>query len=311
MKPLDVICIGSVTVDYILKTQQSFSKTKSGDKILLTNKYLYTGGAATNSAVTLAKLGLNIGVVSKIGNDHDGDFIERELSSHHIQLLTKKRSALPTSSSYIVVSNTDHDRIIYTYKGASNNLTTKDFSLKALNPQWIYLGTLLEKSFITAKAIARHAAKNHISLLFNPSTYLAKKGIAHSKDILKATTLLVLNKEEAQLLLKTKNQNSEFLLTKLQEHGPQSVIITDGPRTITALYNHAFFKITPPQVKVINTTGAGDAFAATIVGMLIRKQPFGNALKAAVINSTSVVGAHGPKEGLVEYGKLLKICRKY
>ena len=310
MKPFDVICIGSVTVDHILKTQQSFSKTKSGDKILLTNKYLYTGGAATNSAVALTKLKLNVGVISKVGNDHDGDFVVNELTTHKIQFLTKKRSALPTSSSYIIVSNTDHDRIIYTYKGASNDLTTKDFSLRTLNPQWIYLGTLLEKSFITAKAIAHHAKKHHIPLLFNPSIYLAKQGIAHSKDILKATTLLVLNKEEAQLLLKTKNPNPEFLLTKLHEHGPQSIIITDGPNTITALYNHTFFKITPPQVKVINTTGAGDAFAATMVGMLIHKQPFGNALNAAVINSTSVVGAHGPKEGLVDYKTLCKEIKK-
>ncbi|MBI2573347.1 carbohydrate kinase family protein [Candidatus Woesearchaeota archaeon] len=306
MKIFDVICVGSVTLDHVLTTSQKFSQTKEGDKVLLSNKSLYTGGAATNSAMALVKLGLNVGVVSKVGNDHDGEFVLQELTAHKIAFLTKNKSLHATSSSYIVVSDADHDRVIYTYKGASNDLQVKDFALTTLNPKWFYLGTLMEKSFVTAKVIARYAHKNKIKLLYNPSTYLAQKGISYSRDILNVTNLLILNKEEAKLLLKTKSNDAYTLLTHLHKYGPKSIIITDGAREVAAYCEGAFLKIMPPKVKVVNTTGAGDAFAATVVGMVVRGHAFGEALHAAVLNSTAVVSAHGPKEGLLGYKELLE-----
>ncbi len=304
--PIDVICIGSATVDHILPFDGSFSQQHQGDKVLLSSRALFTGGGATNSAACLANCGLRSAVITKLGDDHDAQFIIDELEQRHIPLLTNKRSSQPTSSSYILVSSKDHDRIIYTYKGASNDLTLKDFSLTQLKPKFFYLATLTGKAFPTAVAVAKYAIKHKIPLLFNPSTYLAKQGAKVLAPILKCTSILVLNKQEAQLVTKNKNKDVHKLLLQLQRYGPPSVIITDGPRAVTALIANTFHTIMPPDAKVLDTAGAGDAFAATYLAMKMRGHTVHDALRAAAKNSVSVIQHHGPKTGLLDYKKLVK-----
>ena len=80
------------------------------------------------------------------------------------------------------------------------------------------------------------AQKKKINLMFNPSLYLAAKGAKYLQPILAATTVLVLNKEEAQAVLKTTTSTPHALLLGLQKLGPRIVVITDGAKNVSALY---------------------------------------------------------------------------
>ena len=77
---------------------------------------------------------------------------------------------------------------------------------KSLRTKWIYLASLMDRSFQTAKEISKYAEKKKIKVLFNPSLYLAKKGKVYLKPILKTTSILVLNQEEAAALLGIKGK---------------------------------------------------------------------------------------------------------
>ena len=294
----DVLCIGSATVDHFLIIDIPFSEVKVGDKILVKSIHTYSGGGATNSAAALSKLGLKVKILTKMGNDHQADIINKELKKYGIKNICLRHSKKNTDEATIISSTIDKDRIIYVHKGASDDLGINDFSHSKINSNWIYLATMVGKSFNTAKKIAELAKKKRIKILFNPSLYLAKKGRKYLKSILEAASILVLNKEEAQELLNMKASEQKLLL-ELHKLGPRTVIITNGAKTLYVYDNHIIYRLNPHKVKVVQTAGAGDAFTAGFLAGIIKKYNFADALRLGQANSTSIIQHIGAK------GKLL------
>ena len=294
----DVLCIGSATVDHFLIIDIPFSKVKVGDKILVKSIHTYSGGGATNSASALAKLGLKVKTATKVGDDDDGNFILKELKAEGVENICRNRSKEQTDLATIISSTKEKDRIIMVHKGASTDLSLKDIPASTLNCAWIYLATLTGKSLSVAYDIAKISRKKRINLLFNPSLYLAQKGVKTLSPILQNTSVLVLNKEEAQALLKTSSNDFQFLLKGLQKCGSKVVIVTDGRRGLYTLQNNVMYSLTKtPNVKIVHTAGAGDAFTSGFLTGLIKNYSFDNALRLGQVNASSVIQHVGAKNG--------------
>lgn len=311
MLKYDVLCVGSATVDSFLTTGQSLSKVRLGDKVLVENIEKHSGGGATNSAAALSKLRLKVKMLTKLGDGHDADFILKEMKDYKVKNICKNRSRHNTDFAAIISSKKDKDRIIYVHKGASEDLSGKDFR-KPLNFRWIYLASLLGKSFQTAKKIAEYAKKKKIKVLFNPSLYLAKKGKNGLKKILDAAEILVLNKEEAQVLLNLSSNNFPTLLRSLQKCGPKTVVITNGKKGFHALHENTIYSSNKtPNVKVVHTAGAGDAFTSGLLAGIIKKYPFEEALRLGQANSTSIIQHVGTKNKLLNEKEAKRMMKRY
>ncbi len=306
---VDVITIGSAVVDHIMVVDRRYSEIALGEKVIVKERLAFTGGGATNAAVALSKFGLNVKVITKLGHDPDAAFIRHELATHKIPLIAKTPSRMPTSASAIIVFTADKERIIYGYKGASNDLRADDVPFRLLRrARWVYLASLMGTAYATGKKIARYCADHSIPLLFNASQYLAKKGARQLHHFLRAATILVLNKKEAQLLLETSEEDTMILLKRLHALGPRLVIITNGAKAVYALHGEKGITVRPKKTKVVDTAGAGDAFAATLLGSLVKKNDVHTALKMAVCNAQSVIKEHGAKNGLLTYRQLQQKC---
>lgn len=295
----DVLCIGSATMDHFLTIERPFSSFAPGGKILVKNWEQHSGGGGTNSAVALSRLGLKVKVLTKVGNDAPGEQLRWELERYKIKNICRHHSHQHTDTSTVIFSAQENDRLILVHKGASLDLSKNDFKKYQLKAQWLYLASLMGKSFSVAREIAEYSQKKRIPLLFNPSSYLAQKGRRYLGLILKATTLLVLNKEEAQQLLKTSSADVVSLLKSLQKLGPETVIITDGRQRLYALHRHSIYSLLPPKVKITDTTGAGDAFTAGLLAGIIKHYTFTEALRLGQANATSVIQQTGAKAGLL------------
>ncbi|MEK6939196.1 MAG: carbohydrate kinase family protein [Nanoarchaeota archaeon] len=312
MSQYDVLCIGSATVDTFLTIDQPFSSLKLGDKILVKSVNKRSGGGATNSAAALAKLGLKVKTATKVGEDEDGNVILKELKADGIENICPTRSKQQTDLATIISSTKEKDRIILVHKGASTDLSSKDIPPSKLNCSWIYLATLTEKSQKTAFEIAKIARQKNIKLLFNPSLYLAQKGKKHLAALLKNTTILVLNKEEAQALLKTSSNDFQFLLKELQKCGPNVVIVTNGRRGLYALQKNSMYSLTKtPPVKIVHTAGAGDAFTSGFLAGLIKNYSFEDALRLGQVNASSVIQHVGAKVGQLTEKEAEAMIKKY
>ncbi len=300
----DVITLGSATVDVFVKTKKpEIVKHKEhddvcyaiGQKVLVEDLHVDTGGGGTNTAVAFSRLGLKTGWVGKVGNDLHAKTVLDEMKRERVDFLGARGSGMTGYS--VILVNLEHDRTILTFKGINDQLASPDVPWKKLNTKWFYLSAMLNTSFETLKKAAVFAKKNGIKYAFNPSLYLAQHGIKKLKPIIDGCDLLVLNREEAQAVLGTKQKCVE-MLPALQQYA-KIAVITDGPRTAHAYNGITHYQLEPPNIKVVETTGAGDAFAAGMLAGLLIKKDIGAALQLAMAESGSVIQHVGAKQKLL------------
>ena len=315
----DVITVGSATVDVFAKTHFSelikiidpkgetdLLAFPSGSKILIDELEFSTGGGGTNTAVALSRLGHRVAFLGKLGQGTNSDFIHKNLVREKIDLLCAHGKG---NAGYSVILDTlEHDRTILTHKGINDDLRNKDIPYKKLKTKWFYFSAMMEESFRTLEKLAGFARQNKIKIAFNPSTYLAEKGYRHLKDILTNTELLVLNKEEACLL--AGKDSIENLLLKLRSFGPKIVVVTDGKNRLYVVDGKHIYVCLPPPVKIVDATGAGDAFAASFLSGIIRKNDIEFAIKLGITNAQSVVAHYGAKNILLSYREAMKAMKK-
>jgi ribokinase len=305
----DVIAIGSANVDIFLDTkihEHFFDRKKEvcyplGAKVRVTGVETFTGGGGTNCAVAFSRLGLKTGYIGKIGKDANGEMIYNELDKEKVNFLGILGEE-KTDFSIILDSKHHDDRTILNYKGASTELRYEEVNHSY--PAWYYFSSLLGESFETLKKIAR-TCKDRINVGFNASSYLAEKGVAGLKDILNVTTVFVLNKEEAMLL--TKGKNIEDMLVKLRKAGPKITCITDGDKGSYTYDGKLMYYQKPHKIKVVEKTGAGDAYAATLVAGLITGKSIEESLSMALANAESVIAYKGAKNVLLSWDKLKNV----
>ena len=317
----DVITVGSSTVDVFAKTKFSelikimsnntkkdFLAYPTGSKILIEELNFTTGGGATNTAVCLARLGQKVSCISKTGSGSNASKIINHLKRENIDsnlIVCSKNSRTGYS---IILDSLKHDRSILAFKGSNNNLKFSEINRKKLNTKWFYFSTMLGESFKTLEKLAKFAEKNKIKIAFNASEYLVKKGSRFLKNILEKTDIFVLNKDEAKLLVK--KEKIDNILKAIHKLGPRTVIITDGKNEFFVFDGEFIYSARPTKTKIIETTGAGDAFAASFLSGMIKKNNIEFAMRLASANSESVIQHHGAKNKLLNYKEALKIIKK-
>ncbi|NJL44483.1 MAG: carbohydrate kinase family protein, partial [Nitrosarchaeum sp.] len=269
----DVITMGSSTVDVFARTsatdeqvidirsgerQVELMAYPLGSKILIERLDSYAGGGGTNTAVAFARLGLTAGYVGKLGKDVNGLDVVRTLRKEGVEFL----GAVGQRTGFSFVLNSQaHDRTVFTFRGCNDDLRFEELRLDRLEARWLYSSSLIGESFTTLARVARLMKAKGTKVALNPSAYLAKKGVQYLQPALPLLDLLVLNKEEAQLLVGSGDEG--FLLRKLKALVPGMVIVTDGARGSWALASGQVLYLAPRPVEVVESTGAGDAFAAT------------------------------------------------
>ncbi len=298
----DIISIGSATLDVFIKTNREIRTHKDhtdiyyrlGDKILINSIEIKTGGGGTNSAVAFSRLGLKSAFLGVVGKDLHGKLILEELKKEKVSFIGRIKEG---NTGYSIVIPYLGERTILTFKGLNDSLSKEDINLNNLKSPWMYISTLLGKSEKTLKLIVSKAIKNKTKISLNLSSYLAKQGLNKLSFLLKNANILVLNKEESLVLTKTSSQ--EEALKKISNYTKGIVVITNGEHSIYAYHkNKTFIKKIKP-VHVIDTTGAGDAFASAFTFGIIKGKSIKESLNLAHKESLSVLKHIGAKPGLL------------
>ena len=307
----DVITVGSATVDAFVNTgSKLFKKSKFkrcvsvpfGTKILINDVKFDIGGGGTNTAVALSRLGLNVAYIGAIGRGTNSRRVINLLQKENIDTSFIQNDFGRTGFS-VILDAIGHDRTILTFKGNNDELNFNKINKTKLKTKWFYFSSMLEKSFETQKKLADFAIKNKIKIAYNPSSYLVKKGAKHIQHILKRTDILILNKEEAAYLVG--KRKPKITLNKLLKLGPKLVVVTDGKNTTYATEGKDIYSLKPSNIKVVESTGAGDAFASSFLAGIIKKGDIEFALKLGLTNSQSVITHYGAKNKLMTYKEIL------
>jgi len=314
----DVITVGSAIVDAYAKTE--FSKIikrrgrgaliayPCGSKILVQDLILSVGGGGTNSAVALSRLGHKVAFLGKLGAKGNALRVMSDLKKEKVDTSLVIQSKRGRTGYSIILDSKGHDRTILVFRGSNNDLNYNEIRIKKMRTRWFYFSAMMGKSFKTLEKLSEHAARNNIKIVFVLSSYLAEKGVRYLRDIIKTAYILVLNKEEACVLVG--NCTTKNLLKRLQKLGPEIIAITDGIKGVNILHNNYLYYGKSHKIKIVETTGAGDAFASSFLSGIIRKNDVEFAMKLGMTNAESVIQHHGTKSKLLSYREALGIMNK-
>ncbi len=122
------------------------------------------------------------------------------------------------------------------------------------------MGVGFEKIY---KDLASYIDKYHVQLGFNPGTFQLRAGVKVNKPILERTTLLSLNKEEAQSWVGN-TDDIEELCIRLRKLGPKAITLTDGRKGAYTYSDEGFYYISEFPGPRLEATGAGDGLPRLI-----------------------------------------------
>lgn len=253
-KFLDVICIGKINRDVI--------KGKE-----------YIGGSATNTACALAKLGLRVGIIVKVGNDKPE--IVDELKSRSIDTSHITFSAIETGSHQINI--TGGKKEMKTVLGANALLLPKD-----VDEEYVKKTRILHISSLKYD-VAKHAAQiaEKHKIIFSIDT-----GYEISSLDLKDATVLLKNCKfffptENELLKITKTENTEHAIRDIMSTGLE-ILILKRPDKIEFVSKNERFSIPIKKGRIVDPIGIGDSFAAGFIYSFIKGKSHKEAIRFGV-----------------------------
>lgn len=259
-------------------------------------------GPSPNAAISCARLGLNVSLMAWLGDDVPGKESLEHLASEGVntsQMITEP--GMKSSYWYVLRYQSDRTMLVksekYTYK----------WKAPLIEPEWIYLSYIGADSWPLHEQLVEYLGEHpNVKLVFQPGTFHFKWGVEKLKDIYAHSYLVVMNREEAMDVTGKPYDNLHDLANGIHELGPKIAVITDGPNGSYASYDGRLVTIPnyPDPAPPLDRTGAGDAFASTIVAALAQGKTMDEALTWAPINSMNVVQKLGAQAGLLHQDEI-------
>ncbi len=273
-----------------------FGKIEIGSKIDIDKISYETGGGGTNAAVSFSRFGHDSIFLGNIADDSAGEAIVAMLDKEGVDTSYIKTLKGSTGCSVILLDVRSGERTALTYRGVSSNFENQDPRvLDEIAPDWLYISSL-KGDMDTLLKFIESAKKNNCKVMLNPG----KIELSHLEQILGLLAdvdVLLLNKSEAAQIVPGK------ILSELVSHlsnYTETVIITDGPMGGIATNHEESYRFgIYEDVKVKDTTGAGDAFGSGFLAALASGKSFKQSLKYGSANSTSVIRYIGAKKGIL------------
>lgn len=300
----DFLAIGDITTDAFIRLEDvSVDEKKELLCMRFADKIPYESvtvvpavGNSANAAVSASRLGLSSALATNIGADDAGKETLAVLENERVDTRFVTSHADVRTNYHYVLWYHDDRTILVKHEKYNYRLPNIDA------PKWVYLSSLGGNSLPLHAEIAKFLDERpNVKLAFQPGTYQMKFGKEKLADIYKRADLFFCNKQEAQRILETNEEDIKKLLAMMRDIGPKLPVITDGREGAYAYKDSDIWHMPmyPDPKPPVDRTGAGDAFSSAFTVAIALGLGIEDALRWGPVNSMSVVQYVGAREGLL------------
>ncbi len=291
-----IVVVGSINIDVTLNV----SELPQPGKTISTNKHSVTlGGKGANQAVGVAKLGNEVALIGRVGNDYDSTLVYTCMEEHHVDTQGIRRDIrAETGKAYIHVQN-DGESMITILAGANQNLSSDDIDLFGHlfdHSEYCLLQTEVPDATVMAAAMQarKHGAKN----ILKPAAVCQI-----NRDLMQYIDIFVPNKKEAEILCPGV-PDIESKAEAFINMGAKSVIITLGHRGCYIRDASFCGFLNAEDFLPVDTTGAADAFISTLSVYLLHGYSLVKAARIATYAAGFCVSRQGVIPALIDRNSL-------
>ena len=267
----------------------------------------FLGGAPLNFSANTQRLGNSVLLVTAVGDDARGNRAVAQMSAlglptDFIQVVTER----PTGTAVVVTDDTGSASYVIE-RPAAFDLVRVDqpilSRLQQFDPQWIYFGTLTQTDSRSLNALTEIIRRSpDANRFYDMNLRMGHWNFALVEGLSRIATVLKLNDAEAELLFHHVLGDKPFSLEEFcrywsSKYGIKTICITLGGEGCAVFIDGTLRTFPGYPVKVVDTVGAGDAFAAAFLhGLYLgwpieRIAPFANALGALVASRAGATPA--------------------
>ncbi|MEM2666619.1 MAG: carbohydrate kinase family protein, partial [Candidatus Bathyarchaeia archaeon] len=267
-KLFDVIGFGALNVDKLYKVNKIAGPEEEGFIISCEES---CGGSAANTIVGLAKLGCKVGFIGKVANDREGKMLLKDFRMEGVN--TKGIIKAKTGRSGVVMGFVDQkgERALYVDPGVNDTIRFEEIDLDyASKTKFLHLTSFVgEESFESQKKLVE-SLPEQVKVSLDPGELYARKGLQKLKPIISRCFVLMPNAKE--LAIMTGEEDYVAGAKTLLDAGVKIVAVKLGSRGCYVTNGRENHHIEAFKVKVVDTTGAGDAFCAGFLYGLINNK---------------------------------------
>lgn len=328
----DIVGIGNAIVDVLAKVGDTFLKERQLTKGCMTlveaadagkiyNDIIpereVSGGSAANTVAGMASLGADCAFIGKVHDDELGQLFKRNIGAAGIDCFTTPLEEGPATGRSIVLVTPDAERSMFTYLGASRRLSVADIDEKLISESRITFieGYLWDEpnahdAVITACELAH---KHNRKVAFTVSD---KYCVSHHRDnmldlIEKHVDILFANENELKCLFETDDFAKALDLIKpLVEI---AAVTRDSRGSVIVNGRVKIFVEAEPMENVVDSTGAGDLYAAGFLYGMVKNRSLGTCAMIGGISASEIISHYGARpevslrgfvrNKLIQYGK--------
>lgn len=348
---MKALTIGGATIDVIAtvadreiervtmhNATSSFLMLEEGRKVEAEQIDSFVGGGATNAAVSMARQGLHVSCLVKLGRDLEAEKVVTRLNEEGIDTdVTIRNAALPTAKS-IMISSHVNNPTIFVSRGSNTLLQAEEITPDLFQGQdLVYVTGLSGESAACFPRIVELAKTAGARVAANPGIrQLTYRGQEILRTLQWVDVVTLNTVEAAQLCVALPLESRDRLPTQgggkpagpalledglplgerrvalnkfaelMHAHGPSTVVVTNGSEGAYICHEGSIHFCPALPAEVLGTAGAGDAFASTFAAQQALGQSAENAAMLAAINAASVVGRIDTQSGLLSTAELKK-----
>ncbi|CAA0111731.1 5-dehydro-2-deoxygluconokinase [Starkeya nomas] len=321
---LDVIGFGNAIVDVLARAEPAFLDRhgmRKGGMTLIDEERAETvygamgpgveisGGSAANTVVGVAALGGRAGFVGKVRDDELGGIFAHDIRAAGVAYATPAATTGPTTARCLILVTPDGERTMNTYLGAAQDLSPADVDENLVASAAVtYLEGYLwdppaaKDAFLKAAGIA-HRAGRTVSLTLSDAFCVGRYRSEFLTLMREGTVDLVFaNEAELMSLYET---DFDAALARLRGDVKRAVVTRSEKGALAVTADETAAVPAFPVAKVVDTTGAGDLFAAGYLHGFAKGFPAEDCLKLGALCASEIIGHIGarPERKLKEFAQ--------
>lgn len=287
-----VIGFGALNLDKIYYVDKIPSKDEEG---FVKEVIFSPGGSAANTIVGLSRLGVKTAYIGKIGSDEEGKILLNDLVSEEVDTSCVIRASGRSGVAMVFVDERGN-RAILVDPGVNDTIKFDEIDLdEAKKYKTIHLTSFICKngmdSFVSQKKIVREFE----IVSFDPGMPYAERGLKEVEPILKETTIFLPSKSEIEILFK---KDYEEAAEDCLSMGVEIVVVKLGEKGCYVKSRDAELYSKSLATKVVDTTGAGDAFNAGFIYGFLKGRDLETCAKYGNYVAAKCIEEFGARKGL-------------
>jgi sugar/nucleoside kinase (ribokinase family) len=317
-KTIDVLAIGNAIVDVITDSDDAFLANQGmakGSMRLIDEaeaERLYgamgpgrelSGGSAANTVAGLAALGLKTAFVGQLGDDELGEIFAHDIRSLGVDFRTPPRGDAGATARCLILVTADAQRTMNTFLGAAQHLDKSAIEASAIaSAQILYLEGYLwdpEQPRAAMEAAIDHARSAGTKVAFTLSDgFVVERHRADFLRLIDDGKIDILFANEQEFLHLAQGTDLDSAISDFAHKVPTLVVTRSEHGAIACSGDERAQVPAEPIERLVDTTGAGDLFAAGFLAGQAKRKPLEDSLRLGAIAASEVIQHYGARPEL-------------